>query len=69
VIKAEREVQMETLNTLAAVVVVALIAVAAWFYRRKQSPKLQEHFGPEYELLEVREPRQEIVAEKRVAVR
>jgi hypothetical protein len=45
---------METLDTqtwmiLAAVVVVALIAVGAWFYRRKQSHKLQEHFGPEYD--------------------
>jgi FtsZ-interacting cell division protein ZipA len=44
---------MEALDTqtwmiLAAVVVVALIAVGAWFYRRKQSHKLQEHFGPEY---------------------
>jgi FtsZ-interacting cell division protein ZipA len=45
---------METLDTqtwmiLAAVVVVALIAVGAWFYRRKQSHTLQEHFGPEYD--------------------
>lgn len=45
---------METLDTqtwmiLAAVVAVALIAVGAWFYRRKQSHKLQEHFGPEYD--------------------
>ena len=44
---------METLDTqtwiiLAAVAVVALIAVGAWFYRRKQSHTLQEHFGPEY---------------------
>jgi len=34
---------------LAAVVVVALLAVGAWFYRRKQSHTLQEHFGPEYD--------------------
>jgi len=45
---------METLDTqtwmiLAAVVVIALIAVGAWFYRRKQSHTLQEHFGPEYD--------------------
>jgi FtsZ-interacting cell division protein ZipA len=45
---------METLDTqtwmiLAAVVVVALLAVGAWFYRRKQSHTLQEHFGPEYD--------------------
>jgi FtsZ-interacting cell division protein ZipA len=45
---------METIETqtwmiLAAVVVIAVIAVGAWFYRRKQSHKLQEHFGPEYD--------------------
>ena len=45
---------METIDTqtwmiLAAVVVVALIAVGAWFYRRKQSHTLQEHFGSEYD--------------------
>jgi len=45
---------METLDTqtwmiLAAVVAIVLIAVGAWFYRRKQSHKLQEHFGPEYD--------------------
>ena len=45
---------METLDTqtwmiLAAVVVVALLAVGAWFYRRKQSHTLQEHFGAEYD--------------------
>lgn len=34
---------------LAAVVAIVLIAVGAWFYRRKQSHKLQEHFGPEYD--------------------
>ena len=49
---------METIDTqtwiiLAAVVVLALIAVGAWFYIRKkqsqkQSLKLQERFGPEY---------------------
>jgi FtsZ-interacting cell division protein ZipA len=45
---------METLDTqtwiiLAVVVVLALIAVGAWFYRRKQSHKLQGRFGPEYD--------------------
>jgi FtsZ-interacting cell division protein ZipA len=45
---------METLDTqtwiiLAVVVVLALIAVGAWFYRRKQSDKLQGRFGPEYD--------------------
>jgi FtsZ-interacting cell division protein ZipA len=45
---------METLDTqtwmiLTAVVVVALLAVGAWFYRRKQSHTLQEHFGAEYD--------------------
>ncbi len=46
---------METLDTqtwmiLAAAVVLALVAIGAWFYtRRKQSHKLQEHFGPEYD--------------------
>ena len=50
---------METIDTqtwiiLAAVVVLALIAVGAWFYIRKkqsqkQSLKLQERFGPEYD--------------------
>jgi len=45
---------METLDTqtwiiLAAVVVLALVAVAAWlFYQKKQSHKLQARFGPEY---------------------
>jgi len=45
---------METIDTqtwiiLASVVVLALIAVGAWFYRRKQSQRLQGHFGPEYD--------------------
>ena len=45
---------MGTLDTqtwiiLAVVVVLALIAVGAWFYRRKQSHKLQGRFGPEYD--------------------
>ena len=50
---------METIDTqtwiiLAAVIVLALIAVGAWFYIRKkqsqkQSLKLQERFGPEYD--------------------
>ena len=44
---------MGTLDTqtwiiLAAVVVIALIAAGAWFYRRKQSHKLQDHYGTEY---------------------
>jgi hypothetical protein len=44
---------METLDTqswiiLAAVVAVGLVAIGAWFYRRKQSHNLQERFGPEY---------------------
>lgn len=45
---------METLDTqtwiiLAAVVALGLVAMGAWFYRRKQSHKLQERFGPEYD--------------------
>jgi len=46
---------METIDTqtwiiLAVVVVLALIAVGAWFfYQKKQSHKLQGHFGPEYD--------------------
>lgn len=44
---------METLDTqswiiLAAVVALGLVAIGAWFYRRKQSHNLQERFGPEY---------------------
>ena len=45
---------METIDTqtwiiLAGVVVLAMIAVGAWFvYQKKQSLKLQERFGPEY---------------------
>jgi len=46
---------METIDTqtwiiLAGIVVLALIAVGAWFfYQKKQSHKLQERFGPEYD--------------------
>jgi len=49
-----KEVQMETMNTqtwiiLAGVVVLVLIALAAWFfYQKRQSHRLQERFGPEY---------------------
>jgi hypothetical protein len=49
------EVQMETIDTqtwiiLAAAVALGLVAIGAWFfYRKKQSHKLQEHFGPEYD--------------------
>jgi len=44
---------METLDTqswiiLAAVVALGLVAIGAWFYRRKQSHNLKERFGPEY---------------------
>ena len=46
---------METIDTqtwilFAGVVVLAMIAVGAWFvYQKKQSHKLQERFGPEYD--------------------
>ena len=46
---------METIDTqtwiiIAAVVVVGVVALAAWFfYQKKQSHKLQERFGPEYD--------------------
>ena len=45
---------METIDTqtwiiLAAVVALALVAIGAWFYRKKQSHRLREHFGPEYD--------------------
>jgi hypothetical protein len=46
---------METIDTqtwiiLAAVVALGLVAIGAWLYtRRKQSHRLQEHFGPEYD--------------------
>ena len=45
---------METIDTqtwiiLAAAVALGLVAIGAWFYRRKQSHRLQERFGPEYE--------------------
>ena len=45
---------METMDTqtwiiLAGVVVLVLVALAAWvFYQKKQSHRLQERFGPEY---------------------
>jgi hypothetical protein len=46
---------MEALDTqswiiLAAVVALGLVAIGAWLYtRRKQSHRLHEHFGPEYD--------------------
>jgi hypothetical protein len=46
---------METIDTqtwiiIAGVIVLALIAVGAWlFYQKKQSHKLQDRFGPEYD--------------------
>jgi hypothetical protein len=46
---------METLDTqiwimLAVIVVLAAVAVGVWFfYRKKQSHKLHEHFGAEYD--------------------
>jgi hypothetical protein len=46
---------METIDTqtwiiLAATVALGLVAIGAWLYtRRKQSHRLQEHFGPEYD--------------------
>ena len=46
---------METIDTqtwiiLAAVAAVIMVALGTWFYiRRKQSHKLQERFGPEYD--------------------
>jgi hypothetical protein len=45
---------MDSINTqtwiiLAGVVVLALVAFAAWFhYQKKQSYGLQQRFGPEY---------------------
>jgi len=38
----------QTWMILAAVVVLAALAVGAWFYRRQQSHKLQDHYGTEY---------------------
>jgi len=39
----------ETLMVLSAVVIVVLIALAAWFiYRQRQSQHLKQRFGPEY---------------------
>ena len=46
---------MQTLDTqtwiiLAAAVALGLVAIGAWLYtRRKQSHRLQQHFGPEYD--------------------
>jgi hypothetical protein len=45
---------METIDTqtwiiIAAAVALGLVAIGAWFYRRKQSHRLQERFGPEYD--------------------
>jgi hypothetical protein len=46
---------METIDTqtwiiLAAAVALGLVAIGAWLYtQRKQSHRLQEHFGPEYD--------------------
>jgi LPXTG-motif cell wall-anchored protein len=43
-------IDTQTWIILAGVVVLALIAVGAWFFfRRKQSHRLQGHFGPEYD--------------------
>ena len=44
---------MDTINTqtwiIAGVMVLALIALAAWFFnQKKQSHRLQQQFGPEY---------------------
>lgn len=39
----------QTLDVIAAVVILAVLAVAAWFfYRRNESHRLAQHFGPEY---------------------
>ncbi|HJV60333.1 MAG TPA: hypothetical protein VJ743_05265 [Albitalea sp.] len=38
----------QTWNVIAGVVILALIAVAAWAYTRKQSHQLAQRFGPEY---------------------
>jgi len=39
----------QTLDILAGLVILALIAIAAWFvYRKRQTERLQERFGPEY---------------------
>ena len=38
----------QTWMMLAAIVVLAALAVGAWFYRRQQSHKLQDHYGTEY---------------------
>jgi hypothetical protein len=55
VINSKTEVQMETIDNqtwiiLAAVVALGLVAIGVWLYtRRKQSDRLHEHFGPEYD--------------------
>jgi hypothetical protein len=41
--------ETQTWMILAAVVALALIAAGAFFYRRKQSHKLQKHYGAEYD--------------------
>ena len=39
----------QTMNLLMGVIIIALLAIAAWFlFQRTQSRKLQERFGPEY---------------------
>jgi len=46
---------MDTIDTqtwiiIAAVVVLGLVALGAWFfYQKRQSHRLQQHFGPEYD--------------------
>jgi hypothetical protein len=41
-------IDTQTWIIVAAAVALGLVAIGAWFYRRKQSHRLQEHFGPEY---------------------
>jgi len=42
-------IDTQTWTILAGVAVLALIALAVWFfYKKKQSHRLQERFGPEY---------------------
>jgi hypothetical protein len=42
-------IDTQTWIILAAVAALGLVAIGAWFYRRKQSHRLKEHFGPEYD--------------------
>jgi FtsZ-interacting cell division protein ZipA len=42
-------IDTQTWIIMAAVIVLALVAVGAWFYRKKQSHRLRERFGPEYD--------------------